>query len=63
MNFKKMFFSCSHKWEQSTIRQVKVENGRLVGFTTKTPLLLECSKCGEKKDNYKMISGELFPLN
>lgn len=50
--FKKLFAKklfCSHDWECATIHQVRVENGRLVPFTMKTPQLLECKKCHKTK--------------
>ena len=40
---------CLHEWECAEIRQVRVENGRLVGFKIRTPELLECKKCGKTK--------------
>lgn len=40
---------CNHEWEPAEIRQVRVENGRLVPFKIKTLELLECKKCKETK--------------
>lgn len=48
--FPKLFKSKGkHEWKEATIKQVRVENGRLVGFEIVTPELLECKKCGERK--------------
>ncbi len=53
MNILQKYFKkitpCLHDWDLAEIRQVRVENGRLVGFKTKTPELLECKKCGKTK--------------
>jgi hypothetical protein len=55
MNLKNLFRKtkpCLHEWECAEIRQVKVENGQLVGFKTTTPELLQCKKCGETKRTF-----------
>jgi hypothetical protein len=53
MNIFKRFFKkvtpCIHEGDLAEIRQVRVENGRLVGFKIRTPELLECKKCGATK--------------
>lgn len=53
MNVLKKYFKevkpCLHEWEWAEIRQVRVEDGRLVGFKIRTPELLECKKCGKTK--------------
>lgn len=45
--FLKRKLMCKHDWQPMKIRQVKVEDGRLVGFISETFEILECSKCGK----------------
>lgn len=56
--FKKLFHK--HVWEDMEIRQVRVEDNRLVGFTTTTDEVNVCKICGKHKRMY--ISKPLYSI-
>jgi hypothetical protein len=52
--FKKIFFRdkpliCNHEWKPATIRQLRIEDGKIITYTIETFQMLECKKCAKTK--------------